>query len=399
MGSGSRRSRCRTARRRSSIGSTQAEAIAKRQAGRKQVEQGRDPHAKATTVGAYLTRWLTDLEARDLAPKTLDQYQRLTRLHIIPVLGTMKLDRLTAADVNRWLRDRQKGDDATKRKPLSAKTCSLLRGTLRAALNVAERDGLIARNPVIHSEPPKGEGRAIAPLSLTDMERFKITVSGDPYECLYRLMLDTGLRIGEALALRWENVDLDGVSAWSGGAPALRVEWTLQRAPVTPGTANPTELVLRRPKTLKSRRLVPIWPELVPALRAHHKAQIRRRTDKLDKGQVWADSGLVFVTDFGAAIDPRNALRRFHDACETAGLDRHRLHDLRHSAATSMLADGVPVKVVSDFLGHAQMSTTTDTYGHVSWEAMIAAVNRIRRQAPTASEPVAIGAKTGTDGR
>lgn len=382
-------------------GATQKDVLAKMKTAVRERERGKDLSKPQQTLGVFTAQWLADIEAAgNLAPKTLDQYQRLTRLHIVPALGQVKLEKLTAADITRWLRVKHTGDPTPKSaddptpkiKPLNPKTCSHLRGILRTILNAAKDADLIVRNPVDKTKPVAGESKPIQPLTTAEMTTFLATIrpvadadapateTGQDRdrrrqqasdETLFRLTLSLGLRIGEALGLKWQDVDLDGSQPWAIGRPCLRIEWTLQRVTAPDKTS---ALLLKRPKTAKSRRVLPIPAPLIAALTVHKVRQTERRLLNAD---LWQDNGLVFATALGTGIDPRNALRSFHAACERAGIPRRRLHDLRHTAVTALLAQGVPLKVVSELLGHSQLATTSDLYGHVLSETLADATDRL----------------------
>ena len=353
-----------TRNRKTVYGTSKKDVTAKMRVARREHEQGRDLKAKRETVGSFIERWLSEVVVGHLAPKTIDQYQRLCRGHVIPTLGTIPLDKLSTADVSRLLR--LKRDSG-----LAPKTVNHIRSILRAALNVAISWGLIVRNPVTATKPIPGESRPISPLSTEEMKRFLGAIIGDRDEPLYRLTVTLGLRIGETLGLRWVDVDMAGQESWSGGRPCLRIEWTLQRVPNDDGTSS---LSLKRPKTAKSRRVLPIPAPLIPLLRDHRDRQTKERVAHTD---VWHDTGLVFTTAMGTGIEPRNALRSFHAVCQRAGLERRRLHDLRHTAVTALLAQGVSMRVISELLGHSQMATTADLYGHILSETLADATDRL----------------------
>ncbi len=368
-------------KRKTYYGDTQREVLAKMRAGRTEQREGRNLTLPTTPLETFLNGWLVEKAGSELAPKTIDQYQRLARLHVIPVLGKKPLDRITTTDVTRWLRAKKDGG-------LSAKTCNHLRGLLRNVLNDAVKAGLIVRNPVMATEPIRGESRTIAPLERDEIERLFVAIAGRPDEILIRLTLSLGLRIGETLGLRWDDVDLAGDRPWSRGRPCLRIEWTLQRvapsasqrAPHGPSAAKdgpvttPTVLALKRPKTPKSRRVLPIPAQIVTLL----ENQRERQQDLASRhAPLWVDQGYVFTTELGTPIEPRNALRSFHAACERATITRRRLHDLRHTAVTALRAQGVPMKVVSELLGHSQLATTADLYGHVLSDTLADATDRL----------------------
>lgn len=184
--------------------------------------------------------------------------------------------------------------------------------------------------------------------SLTPVEAKALlgAARGDRLEALYVTMLSLGLRRGEALGLAWEDVDLDkGI---------LRVR---QAVKLEGG-----RLVIGEVKTAGSRRSLNLPGRLVEVLRAH---RLRQLEERLAAGERWHHQGLVFTTTVGTPIDPHNRRRSFVSLCKRAGLGHWHPHELRHSAASIMLAQGVPLEVVSDVLGHSSIRITKDVYGHV----------------------------------
>ena len=155
-----------------------------------------------------------------------------------------------------------------------------------------------------------------------------------------------GLRLGEALGLRWEDVDLE--------AGVLHVRQALQRLR--------GEIAFVEPKSKRSRRSVALPEVVTAALKAH---RVRQLEERMVAGRRWEESGLVFRTCLGTALDSRNVTRAFHKLLVDAGLPRIRLHDLRHTAATLLLAQGVSPRTIMEILGHSQISLTMDTYSHV----------------------------------
>lgn len=362
-------------KRKTFYGDTQRDVLAAMRAAQMQQRAGKNLALPSMLLEPYLKAWLVEKATSEIAPKTLDQYQRLMRLHVIPALGKRSVEKLTTADVTAWLR-------AKKDSGLSAKTCNHLRGLLRNALNDAVKAGMIVRNPVMATEPVRGESRAISPLERDEIERLFTALEGHPEDILIRLTLSLGLRIGEALGLRWEDVDLSGVRPWSRGRPCLRIEWTLQRVAgtrtpgddVAPDATVPSVLLRKRPKTPKSRRVLPIPAQIVTLLETQRERQEALRSAPHG---LWADEGYVFTTELGRPLESRNVLRRFHAACARAKINRRRLHDLRHTAVTALLAQGVPMKVVSELLGHSQLATTADLYGHVLSDTLADATDRL----------------------
>ena len=295
------------------------------------------------TLAAWLDDWIaSSLPASDRKQATIDLYSTIARKHLAPALGGRRLDRVRPSDVEALI--------VTKRAAgLAPSTVRTICTVLRAALDIAVRDGLLRRNPVAAVRRPAVERKDAAYLTVDDAHRLLESMRGERLEPLFRLMLATGLRRGEALGLHWSDVDLDGGT--------LRVRWTLTRTS--------KGLQLGEPKTEKSRRTVPLPRSTVAVLRAHRQQQA---TEQLAAGDAWQDSDLLFTTEVGTALEPRNVLRRFETLAERAGLRDVHLHTLRHSTASFLLAAGTHTKVVQEHLGHSSYAITADIYSHVAPE-------------------------------
>jgi integrase len=181
------------------------------------------------------------------------------------------------------------------------------------------------------------------------------------YRPVLALIAATGLRRGEALALCWEHVNLTDRS--------LKVVATLSRVGA--------DLLITEPKSPRSRRPVPLSPAIVSMLKAHKAAQAAER---LHAGNQWTDTGLVFTTEFGGPVEPRNVLRTLEIAADKAGIENVGVHTLRHSAAMAWLEAGVHIKAVADLLGHSSISITGDIYGHTSDATTRTAVESLTAQ-------------------
>jgi integrase len=187
------------------------------------------------------------------------------------------------------------------------------------------------------------EGRTLTP---DQARKFLDTLQGHPHEALYALMLSTGLRRGEALGLMWEDLDEEeGV---------LRIRRQLRR--------DKSGLSTTDTKTATSRRAINLVEPMLDLLRKHRQQQ---RKQKILLGPEWVKTDFIFTTMIGAPIDPRNLLREFKGICSKAGLGNWHVHELRHSAASLMLAQGVKLQVVSEVLGHSSIRMTSDVYGHI----------------------------------
>jgi integrase len=291
-------------------------------------------------LARFLETWLTETVKPNRRPMTYRSYEVLTRRHIIPTLGRVPLSKVSPPQIQQLLnRKLEEG--------LSPRTVFYIRSVLRIALGRAVKWGLITRNAAALVDPPKVPRREILPLSPDEARTFLSAVRGDPREPIYVLAITTGLRQGELLGLGWDDIDLD--------RKELRVRRGLQRVS--------GHLIFVEPKTSGSRRAVSLTSLAVEALLAQ---RARQRELRLLAGSRWRDGGLVFTTGIGTPLEPRNVLRDFQLALERAGLARRRFHDLRHSFASLLLAQGASPRVVMEMLGHSSIALTMNTYSHVS---------------------------------
>ena len=218
---------------------------------------------------------------------------------------------------------------------------------LRSALNTAVKRRLIPYSPAEHIELAPENPKRPKPWTVSESQLFLDRVATDRLAPLYELMLTTGLRRGEAIGLRWEDVDLEGSALF-----------VIQQ--ITEVHGHP---VVGTPKTKRGARLVPLDGETVSMLRRHREAQ---ELERVAWGPAWNEAGLVFTREDGRLLRPEYATRHFQALAAEMGLPAIRLHDLRHTHASLALAAGVEMKVVSERLGHSQISVTADLYTHVS---------------------------------
>lgn len=338
-----------TGRRRSKsfYGATQREAREKMRDGRTRVEAGAPVVDAKTTLEAWIGEWSrTALEHSDRKPATKRAYRTLARVHLAPApFGTRALGAILPTRVEALIGDMRASG-------LSDSTVRMTFTVLKQVLDVAVRDKLIATNPAAAVKRPtvsrRADGRDEARhLTPAEVRLVLDAAAGTRYAGVFALIAATGMRRGEALAVRWVDVDLD--------AGTLAVTGTLGRGG---GTLERTS-----PKSARSRRTLALTPGVVAVLRRQRVEQLEA---KMRAGSRWSDSGFVFTTEIGTPIEPRNVLREFVAAVDRAGIDGDGvgLHTLRHSAATAMLDAGVPLHVVSRILGHSSVAITGDTYGH-----------------------------------
>ena len=292
------------------------------------------------TVGEYLDRWLKDSDRDSVRGSTHERHTEIIKLHIRPALGRLKLSKLTPAHVQGLYRDKLDSG-------LSPATVQKIHTVLHKALAQALRWNMVPRNVTDAVRAPRPAPKEMRPLSPEGARTLIGAARGDMLEALYVLAVHTGMRQGELLALKWEDVDLnEGV---------LRVRRTLARSK--------GRISLGEPKTRKSRRTVHLTGAAVQALRSHLERQLE---DIGRLGDLYRDHGLVFTSEVGTLINPTNLRRRsFAPLLQRAGLPQIRFHDLRHTCATLLLVRNVHPKYVQELLGHATVAITLDTYSHV----------------------------------
>lgn len=319
--------------------SSQRDANAKRLALLRDIEQGINIGAERQTVGEYLDAWLKDVVVVRRRPKTAYNYTSLIRTHITPALGRVQLDKLTAQQIARFL-------EAKARDGYAPRTLRLLHTILRSALKQAVKWELVPKNVAMLVDAPPIERYTPAIWSPDDARRFLTAMRGQPCEALYLLALATGMRQGELLGLRWQDLDLD--------AGVLTVRHTLEV------TAGPWKLA--EPKTRSGRRTIALPPMVCAALRVHRVQQLETRLAHADG---WQEHDLVFPATYGQAMHPSSIREQFRRLLGELGLPVIRFHDLRHSCASLLFLQGVHPKVVQEQLGHSSMHITMDTYSHV----------------------------------
>jgi integrase len=299
------------------------------------------------TVGDYLDRWLRDSVKGTVKETTYANYSYITRVHISPALGRVKLKNLTPAHVRGFY-----GEKA--RTNLSAATVKKMHVVLRRALSHAVSDGVIPRNAADNVKPPRASapGEEIRPLNSVECCAFLEASRGERLEALYVLAVHCGLREGELLALRWEDVDLEVAN------PVLLVRHTLTR-----GEDGRGYVIGASTKSGKGRR-VRLTRQAVASLKDHRMRQLEER---MSLTGLWQDQDLVFPNNIGFLLNPSNLRNRSFKRIKARSGVREdlRFHDLRHTCATLLLREGVNAKVVSEMLGHASIVITLNTYTHV----------------------------------
>ena len=296
--------------------------------------------AKGLKLGEFLERWLEDVVRPSASHRTYAAHRQQVRTHIAPALGRLRLKDLRKIHVDRLYR--QKLDSG-----LSPSTVRRVHAMLHAALEEAVRGDLIPRNPAAHANKPKVRQEEIEPLTAAQAQAFLDAAHGDRYEALYVLCIMAGLRQGEALGLKWSDIDLE--------VGTLRVNRQLQRVRGGGG------LQFSEPKNA-SRRTVGLSQRAIVALRNHRK---RQSEEKLRAGPLYVDQDLVFATRLGTPIDAQNVVNRhFKPLLKRTGLPLVRFHDLRHSCLSLLAQRGEPIRDLQALAGHHSAAFTLQRYTH-----------------------------------
>ncbi|MGH9032945.1 MAG: tyrosine-type recombinase/integrase [Acidimicrobiia bacterium] len=309
------------------------------------VDAGQFVERSTKTVGEYLDEWLEVVQPR-LRPTTWNSY-RQSVAHIKGRIGAVPLQSLAPLEVEN-LYKQLLATSGRQGRLLSSKTVRGIHVVLRKALADAERLGLVARNAAAAAKPPVPDKYEHRTWTAEQLARFLDSIERERLAAAFVLLATTGMRRGEALGLRWGDVDLT--------AGRLSIVQTI--------TTVRDKAVFSPPKTSRSRRSVSLDPVTFAALRDHRR---RQNEERLRAGEAWSGSGdLVFTNEVGEPVHPSALSRLFVSSVRASGLPMIRLHDLRHTYATVALAAGVHPKIVSERLGHATIAVTLDLYSHVT---------------------------------
>ncbi|MDP2965806.1 MAG: site-specific integrase [Pelolinea sp.] len=300
------------------------------------VDQGMTFQTRNLTLQEYLQGWF-QVKKTSVKPKTAYDYERMLNKYINPQLGNIKLIDLTTYQVTRFytkLIEMEKGSP----------TVHFAHSVLRSALQDAVRSGIIGRNPSVGALLPRRNQKEMQVLTESQVTQFLITAECSRYKALYHLAITTGMRYSELVGLRWSDID------WEKST--IKVQRQLQYAPHK-------GFQFSEPKTRSGIRTIMLGETTLKILREHHKKYAH-----LDK----TGENLVFINGIGTIIYFKRFHKDFKRVLRNAGLPDMRFHDLRHTAATLMISNGIPVLIVSKILGHSTPSVTMNIYAHASVE-------------------------------
>jgi integrase len=327
-------------KRKSLYAPTEDALLTKLRQAQRDLEDGVDLSAETMTVAQFLDKWLAASVRPSVKIKTYEGYESICRIRVKPRIGSKKLTKLTALDLQSLYTNLATAG-------LSPRSVHHTHRVLHRAFVQAQRWNLIARNLCDGAQGPRATRSEMKVWTPDEADAFLHATRKHRMHALYVLALTTGMRQGELLGLKWADLDL--------AASTLAVRRSLQWQ-----RGNGCAFV--EPKTTRSRRRVHLSQRAIAALRAHKDGQAWARREA---AEAWQDQDLVFCDPLGGVVAPSHQTAVFKSAAEAAGLPVIRFHDMRHTAATILLARGVHVKLVSEMLGHSTIVLTLDTYSHL----------------------------------
>lgn len=335
--------------------STQSAVLAKKKEFELQLAHGIESLDGEQSVRTFLERWLTDVQKGAVRTSTFESYEQVLRNRVYPKLGKVKLSKVTGQHIQALYGELKKDGLS----PASVvRTHAILHKAFRQALTWR----IIPRNPVDEVQRPRIPRHEMTTLTVEQVRALVDAAPSPLWRALFALAGTHGLRRGEALAVRWKDIDLV--------AGTLSVVRTLHH-PRGGGYE------FSEPKTKNGRRKIRLAQHVLSELRVHRADQLAHR---LRVGELWADEDLVFANEFGRPLGEDKVTENFHRALDRAGLPKVRFHDLRHTAATNMMALGVHAKVVQETLGHGNVGITLDIYSHVTPDMQEDAVEKLNQR-------------------
>jgi len=297
---------------------------------------------KTLTVDSFFSHWLHTEHRESIAPSTYRRYSSLLKTHILPVIGKVKLTDLTRNDLSRVLSTMSQGGQ-------SSRSQQQARAVLILGCREAFESGVMVHNPALGLRSIRLQSSPISPLTLDEVKRLLSTYSGTEMGARLHIALLCGLRQGEALGLRWSDIDLD--------SRCIRITQQMQ---LINGQAVSVPL-----KTTRSQRTIIMTDETVKEL-------------SLLKSSTQKNNGLVFSAENGVALSPHTDYNNWQRALKLCGIEPKRLHDARHTAATLMYSQGVGIETISRALGHSNSAITSRLYVHSAQEPLQSAANALQ---------------------
>ncbi len=337
------------AKRRTFYGKTRKEAVEKMQDVLHDLKDGVYIEPSTCTFGEWLDKWLFEYKKGKLKTHTFESYETLINVHIKPALGGLLMAKIQANQLQEFYNQKLKDGRSDGKGGLSTRMVRYLHAVIRQALQQAVKEGLLPRNMADATEPPTIKSKQMRPLTEEELLIFLGEAKEDRLFAAYVLAATTGLRRGELLGLCWDCVNLD-----QGVVTVRRQLIPLKKQLVLEETT----------KSKSSKRAVSLSDDAIRELKAHKTSQEKEK--RWLNSAVYLDQNLVFAREDGTYLDPSEFTKRFQRHLKRANLPKVRLHDLRHTHASLLLARGIHPKVVQERLGHSSISMTLDLYSHLT---------------------------------
>ena len=332
-------------------------------------------------VSEWLQTWLFEYKKPSVRPSTFANYEMFVRVHLAPAIGGLLLKDLAPQHLQRLYNEKLVSGKVDGSGGLSAASVRYMYVVIHEALDQALRNNLVTRNVSNAPKLPQLKKTKVEVFTVESQMKFLAILAGERLRAAFVLALGTGVREGELLALRWQDVDLkDGT---------IRIEQSVRRCKTFDKDSPTKTILLFGPvKTAAGNRSIPLPAGVLTELKAHKKRQL---TEQLAAGELWEKSGLVFTTELGKVVEPRNLIRRYYQLLKNAGLEHLKFHAAgRHTFATRLLEANEHPKTVQEMLGHSSIVVTLDLYSHVLPEIKQAAAAKLdflfQEKKPSAKE-------------
>ncbi|MZP28650.1 tyrosine-type recombinase/integrase [Heliobacterium undosum] len=342
------------------LGKTHEEAYNKMITAKAAILTGNFVEPNKMAVKDWLSYWLAECIQPNVKPTTYAQYETMARVHIVPTLGSLALQKVQTSDIQRMYNVKQQcgGADGGG---LAPKTIRHIHNVIHCAFRQAVEEGKLLKNPSDAVKLPKKEKPDIRVMKLEEIRQFLNLIETHRFYPAFLLEIRLGLRRGELLGLRWQDIDFE--------KRILYVRQTLIRVSIPDGNGGRiNRLIFQSPKSERSKRPLPIPMDIMIDL---HNHKLRIEEERAYAGKSYKSYDLVFCQKDGAPLDPRGFSRLFEKLLKDAGLPKTTFHSLRHTAGMLLLASSKSLKVVQEMLGHTTIQTTADIYlDHVSVDDM-----------------------------
>lgn len=352
-------------KRKSVYGKTQEEVRKKLNNVLNDIDNNRYTDNPNISFGDWLDEWLEVYAKPYVKLSTYGSYEGYIRNHIKPEIGRVKLSALKGSILQKFINQKLKGGRCdkikdkvtnklvTKKGGLSEKTIKNMYNMIHSALKQAYKNGLVNKNVSELITLPKQKRKEMRVLSLNEQKALQTAVQGERLGIGIIISLYTGIRLGELLGLKFDDIDFE--------AETITIRRTLNRLKVFDNPDKKTDIVIGEPKTIKAKRIIPLQDFLIPLLKTH---RIKILTERMKVLNMYKNDGFVICNEFGGYIEPRTYQDFFKRMLKKAGIENTNFHTLRHTFATRALETGFDVKVLADILGHADASTTLNKYAH-----------------------------------